>query len=172
MEGPDLLEAPWEEMAGGGLPPVPPEAEELLWQAARSYAETEVALGYLKEADRVYGDCLPVVLGCYKFHFYKGRQREAIPFAWKAARIMGAHLGLPSLFDDVSPKDAGFSEYESGPRFYLFAMKAVGYLHARLGETEMALGILSKVRELDSLDRLGISRLIAVIENGGREDEE
>jgi tetratricopeptide (TPR) repeat protein len=145
---------------------------ELLRKAARAYLETEVALIYLKEADRLYGNFIPVVVGCYKFHFYKGMLREAIPYALKAARIMGDHLGLPGSFELVRPDDAAFSEYEQEPRFYMFAMKAVGYLHARLGETEKALGILRKVRELDSQDRMGITRLIGVIENGGREEEE
>ena len=172
MNRTDLIGVSFEEGAESVSPPVPPGAEEILWKAARAYSDTETALAHLREADRLYGDFLPVVLGCYKFHFYKGRIAEAIPYAWKAARIMGRHLGLPDSFDDVRPGDAAFSEYESGPRFYLFAMKAVGYLHARIGEEQRGLDILEKVRLLDPLDRLGVSRLIAVVENGGKEEEE
>lgn len=168
----DMLLDSWEEEAGSAILPAPPEALELLRKAATSYLDTEVALGYLIEADRLYGDYIPVVLGCYKFRFYKGMLREAIPYAQKAARIMGAHLGLPDSFEQVRPDDAAFAEYEQKPRFYMFAMKAEGYLNARLGETEKALGILRKLQELDSQDRMGIIRLIRVIENGGREEEE
>ncbi len=168
----DMLLDSWEEEAGAVILPAPPEAVELLRKAAAAYLDTEVALNYLIEADRLYGDYIPVVLGCYKFRFYKGMLREAIPYAQKAARIMGTHLGLSESFEEVRPDDAAFSEYEQKPRFYMFAMKAAGYLHARLGETEKALRILRKVQELDSKDRMGITRLIGVIENGGREEEE
>jgi hypothetical protein len=168
----DFPETAWEETSGISFHPAPPEAEKLLREAARAYSDTETAGAILKEADRLYGEYLPVVLGCYKFHFYKGSLAEAIAYAWKSARIMGRQLGLPELFDNVRPGDAAFSEYESGPRFYLFAMKAVGSFHARLGEKERGLDILGKVRSLDPLDRLGVSRLIAVIENGGKEEEE
>ncbi|MHB1563669.1 MAG: hypothetical protein ACYCXP_06180 [Leptospirillum sp.] len=168
----DMLLDSWEEAAEAAILPAPPDAVELLRKAAGAYLETEVALVYLKEADRLYGNFIPVVVGCYKFHFYKGMLREAIPYALKAARIMGDHLGLPASFEQVRPDDAAFAEYEQQPRFYMFAMKAAGYLHARLGETEQALAILRKVRELDSQDRMGVTRLIGVIENGGREEEE
>jgi len=168
----DMLLESWEEAAGAAILPAPPEAVKLLRAASLAYLDTDVALGYLREADRLYGNFIPVVVGCYKFHFYKGMLREAIPYAMKAARIMGDHLGLPASFEKVRPADAAFSEYEQEPRFYMFAMKAAGYLHARLGETEKALAILRKVGELDSQDRMGIARLIGVIENGGREEEE
>ncbi len=168
----DMLLDSWEEAANAAILPPPPEAVALLRSAAMAYLDTEVALKYLKEADRLYGDSIPVVVGIYKFHFYKGMLREAIPYALKAARIMGDRLGLPDSFEQVRPEDAAFSEYEQEPRFYMFAMKAAGYLHARLGEMEKALEILRKVQELDSRDRMGITRLIGVIENGGKEEEE
>ena len=51
--------------------------------------------------------------------------------------------------------------------------KPVDILHiGRLIEILDSLAILRKVRELDSQDRMGITRLIGVIENGGREEEE
>ena len=127
---------------------------------------------YLLEADRDYGDDLGVVVGCYKFHFYKGFLREALPYAQRAAKIMGRHLGLPEGLSEVKPDDADFSGYEAGPRFYLFALKAAGYLQARLGEIPEALSILGTVRRLDPSDRLEVSRLIALIEQGGVEEEE
>ena len=162
---------PWEEDAAGLFPPAPLEAQALLREASRSWADTERAQSFLREADRLYGDCLPVVVGCYMFYFTKGLLREAIPFAMRAAEIMGGRLGLAGNLNEVEETDAAFSEYEAGPRFYLFAMKAVGYLHARLGETERGLEILEKILTLDRSDRLGISLLVAVIRRGEKEEE-
>ena len=168
---PELSENRWEELSAGLFPPAPEEAQELLGKAARSWGETDRALGFLREADRLYGTHLPVVIGCYKFLFYKWRLREAIPFAERAAAIMAERLGLPGRFEEVSPEDAPFSEYEAGPRFYLFAMKAVGYLYARLGKTERGLWILERIRILDGRDFMGIAPLVSVIRRGGREEE-
>jgi len=161
----------WEEAGKTLFPPAPPEALELLRKASLSWADTDRALSILKEADRRYGEELQVVIAYYKFCFYKGLLREAIPFAERAAKIMGRRLGLPEAFEDVSGCDAPFSEYESGPRFILFAMKAVGTLHARLGETERGLWILDRIGSLDKSDRMGISPLVAVIRRGGKEEE-
>ncbi len=112
-----------------------------------------------------------MLIACDTFFFYKGLLREAIPFAERAAKIMGGRRGLPEAFEDVSASDAPFSEYESGPRFTPFAMKAVGTLHARLGETERGLTILDRIGSLDKSDRMGISPLVAVIRRGGKEEE-
>lgn len=170
-EGLLTLDSDGDDFSGTLFPPAPEEAMELLGMAARSWDDTERALGYLLEADRRYGTHLPVVVGFYKFLFYKGRLREAIPIAKRAAGIMAVRIGLPARFEDVGVNDAPFSDYEAGPRFYLFAMKAVGYLHARLGETERGLEVLERVRALDRRDLLGVDRLIEVIHRGGREDE-
>jgi len=166
-----VSESRWEELSAGLFPPAPEEAQALLGKAARSWLETDRAWEYLREADRLHGEHLPVVIGCYKFLFYKGRLAEAIPYAERAAAIMAGRLGLPARFEDVSPEDAPFSEYEAGPRFYLFAMKAVGYLYARLGETERGIRILERIRILDGRDLMGIAPLVTVIRRGGREEE-
>ena len=161
----------WEDDSVGLFPPAPPEAQALLREASRSWSDTAKARRFLSEADRLHGESLPVVLGCYKFYFYKGLLREAIPFALRAAEMMGQRLGLRRSFMELSLEDAPFSDYVAGPRFYLFAMKAAGYLYARLGETERGLEILEKIRTLDKNDHLGVSPLIAVIRRGGREEE-
>ncbi len=162
----------WDELSAGLFPPAPEAAMALLGKAARSWGETSRVLGFLQEADRLYGTHLPVVIGFYKVLFYKGRLREAIPLAERAAAIMAGRLGLPGRFEDVSPEDAPFAEYEAGPRFYLFAMKAVGYLYARLGEIDRGLRILERIRILDDRDLMGIAPLVTVIRRGGREEEE
>ncbi len=160
-----------EEIPASLFSPSPPRARELLRQAASAWLDTRRAREYLLEADRLYGDDIGVVVGCYKFHFYKGLLREALPYARRAAGIMAGRLGLPERLSEVSPEDADFSGYESGPRFYLFALKAAGYLHARLGEIPEALSVLETVRRLDSADRLEVSRLIDLIVRGGGEEE-
>ena len=171
MSSPRPSETDWEEASARLFPPAPPEALALLREASLSWADTDRGLSILREADRLYGDHLPVVIGCYKFCFYKGLLREAIPFAIRAAKIMGGRLGLPETLGEVAATDAPFSDYEAGPRFYLFAMKAVGYLYARLGEPERGLEILEKIRNLDRSDRLGIAPLVAVIRRGEKEEE-
>jgi hypothetical protein len=50
-------------------------------------------------------------------------------------------------------------------------MKAVGYLYARLGETERGLWILERIRIFDGRDFMGIAPLVSVIRRGGREEE-
>lgn len=89
----------------------------------------------------------------------------------RAAEMIGQRLGLSRPFMELSGTEAPCSDYVAGPRFYLFAMKAAGYLDARLGESERGLEILEKILTLDKGDHLGVSPLIAVIRRGGKEEE-
>ena len=65
-------------LLGGGLPP---EAEQHLWQAGLSYHLDDVAEGHLREAQALAPGHAAVLIGLYRFYFYKGRLGEALDVA-------------------------------------------------------------------------------------------
>jgi len=65
-------------LLGGGLPP---EAEYHLWEAGLSYHLDDVAERHLREAQSLAPGHAAVLIGLYRFYFYKGRLSEALEIA-------------------------------------------------------------------------------------------
>src|SRR3974377_2360836 len=62
-------------LLGGGLPS---EAEHHLWEAGLSYHLDDLAESHLREAEALAPDHAAVLIGLYRFYFYKGRLAEAL----------------------------------------------------------------------------------------------
>jgi hypothetical protein len=54
----------------------------------------------------------------------------------------------------------------------LFVLKAMGYLHLRLGRYAEGRELLEKVRELDPADRIGAGPLLGILDRRGEDDQE
>ena len=57
------------------------------------------------------------------------------------------------------------------PRFYLFSLKAYGYLLMRLGRVDEGEAVMTQVMMLDPADRVGAAGLLDVSRRRGREDD-
>lgn len=70
-------------------------------------------------------------------------------------------------------RDAEFNSYDAVmPRFYLFTLKAYGYLQMRLGDLDMARAVTVKLLELDPQDKIGGKVLLSVLERTGSDGDE
>lgn len=154
---------------GGDLPAA---AERALHLAARAWGEDDVAEAHIREALALAPDHLAVKLGAYKFFFYKNRLAEAAPLALSCVEHAARQLNMGRDWRQARATDAAFGEYEAWPRFYLFALKAYGYVLCRLGRIEEGRAAVAKAADLDLADRTGSARLLVVIDRGGREDDE
>lgn len=156
-------------LLGGGLPP---EADWHLWEAAYAYHEDDVAEAHLRKAQALAPGHAAVLIGFYRFYFYKGRLREALEIANICLEKAAKENKLASNWRDVRPGDAQFGLYEEiGPRFFLFTLKGYAYLHMRLGNLEEGLAAVLKLLELDPTDKIGAKVLLDVIERS-RQDQD
>lgn len=154
---------------GHGLPS---EAEELLWQASLSYAEGDIAERHLREAEALAPGHAAVLIGLYRFYFYKGRLREALEIAAVCLEKAARDNKLPLNWRDVKAGDALFGRYEEIlPRFFLFTLKGYAYLQMRLGNLEEGHAAISKLLELDPSDKVGAKVLLEVIERIGKDND-
>lgn len=152
---------------------LPVTAENWLMMAAANYANDAAAESYLQQALELAPGHPAVYIAFYRFHFYHSRIRQALPYAEKCLEFAACELGLAPDWRGVGPRDAGFDDYAaSGPRFYLFSLKACGYLRMRLGELESGRQALEKVRELDPADKVGAAMLLEVLQRMGRDDDD
>jgi tetratricopeptide (TPR) repeat protein len=157
-------------LLGGGLPPA---AESHLQEAGRSYHHDELAEWHLREAQAIAPDHAAVLIGLYRFYFYKNRLREALEVARACLRKAAADNGLHPDWREVQSTDARFDSYEATlPRFYLFTLKGYAYLQLRLGNLGEGEAAVMKLLELDPADKLGARVLLGVLERMGQIDDD
>jgi tetratricopeptide (TPR) repeat protein len=156
-------------LLGGGLPP---EAEFHLWEAGLSYHLDDVAERHLREALALAPGHAAVLIGLYRFYFYKGRLAEALTVAKLCLEKAARENSLAADWQQVAPGDAAFGHYESAlPRFYLFTLKGYAYLQLRLGHLEEGRVAVAKLLELDPSDKIGARVLLGVLEQAGQDDD-
>lgn len=154
---------------GSGLPP---SAERHLQEASRSYHHDQLAEWHLLEAQALAPDHAEVLVGLYRFYFYKNRLREALEVARACLRKAAVDNGLPSDWHQVQCADARFDSYDATlPRFYLFTLKGYAYLQLRLGNLSEGQAAVMKLLELDPGDKLGGRVLLGVLERVGQIDD-
>lgn len=155
---------------GGGLP----EAAELhLALAGQSYHLSEVAEQHLRAAERIAPDHAAVLIGFYRFYFYKGRLAEALGVAERCLLKSARDNGLVGDWRAVAAGDAEFGRFDNPlARFYLFTLKGYAYLQMRLGNLAEGGAAAAKLIELDPSDKVGARVLLDVLERAGRGDDE
>ncbi len=111
-------------------------------------------------------------MGAYKFYLYNHRLDQAALHAEWLLRHFADDLGVTRDWRAIAPGSAGFSSLDFAPRRYLQALIALGYCRARGGDVAGGREMLAKAHELDSADRFGAGRLLAVLDRQGRTDDE
>ncbi len=159
-----------EALLGGGLPP---EAERGLRLAGLAYHDELVAEGHLLDAAAAAPGHVAVLIGLYRFYFYKGRLREALAIARECLVKAAQDNNLSSDWRAVQRDDADFGKYAAlRPRFFLFTLKGYGYLNMRLGQLAEGRAALAKLLELDPTDKLGARVLLGVLDRMGQDDDD
>jgi tetratricopeptide (TPR) repeat protein len=155
---------------GRGLPP---EAERHLRLAGDLYHREEEALAHLRAAWQAASEHAAVYIGLYRFYFYKNRLAEALEVADLCLAKAARELGLAHDWRQVRRTDADFGSFEAVlPRFFLFTLKAHGYLQLRLGRLDEGRTALEKLVELDTADKMGGRALLQVLEKRSHGDED
>jgi len=156
-------------LLGGGLSE---EAEHHLWQAGLCYHLDDIAERHLREAEVLAPGHAAVLIGLYRFYFYKGRLADALEVAKLCLEKAARENNLAPDWRDVAAGDAEFGRYdEMLPRFFLFTLKGYAYLQMRLGNLEEGRAAVMKLLELDPSDKIGAKVLLEVLERVGRDDD-
>jgi tetratricopeptide (TPR) repeat protein len=157
-------------LLGRGLPTA---AEHHLRLAGLSYQHDEVAEQHLREAHALAPGHAAVLIGLYRFYFYKGRLPEALEVARICLDKAARENGLDRDWWLVERRDADFGGWDAVlPRFYLFTLKAYAYLNMRLGNEAEARLVILKLLDLDPSDKLGARVLLNVLDRKGCDDDD
>jgi tetratricopeptide (TPR) repeat protein len=156
-------------LLGAGLPAL---AEQYLYQAALAYQDDAVAEDYLRNAEALAPDHAAVLIGLYRFYFYKGRLACALEIAKRCLAKAARENDLAADWRDVSAGDAVFGRYDDIlPRFFLFSLKGYAYLQMRLGNLEEGRAATLKLLQLDPSDKIGAKVLLGVLDRIGQDDD-
>lgn len=157
-------------LLGGGLPE---PAERLLRQAGLAYQHDDIAERHLEEAMQVAPDHAAVLIGLYRFYFYKGRLADALGVAQICLDKAARDNGLDDDWHRVLPTHGKFGSFDARlPRFYMFTLKAYAYLQIRLGNAAEGRAAVLKLLELDPSDKVGANVLLTVLDRKGLGDDD
>lgn len=144
--------------------PMPSEAANLLAQASSEYGDAGAELALLR-AHLLAPENLTVLVGIYRYYFYQHRLDDALIVAERALAVAATQLRLNTDWRYMTHAHLGDAAQRSFGllRFYLIALKAASVVLLRLGRFAAARERLQKLAELDSNDRLGVARLLEVV---------
>lgn len=149
------------------------EAARHLHLAGVNYTQDSIAEQHLAAALRLAPEHLAVQVGYYRYLFYKGRLADALQQLEVCLGQAAQQSGLHRDWRKVHRDDADFGNFDSiRARFYLFALKAHGYIQMRLGRQEEGRSAILKVLELDPGDKVGAKILLDVLDRQGHDDYE
>ncbi len=158
--------------------PAGEEAAELLAVAAAKYG-SEAAEQALLRAYFLEPENLTVLVALYRYLFYGSRLAETQLVAERAVGVAARRLGLDPDWRQVSAAgvDQALTVSVDLVRFYLSALRGMGYLLMRRYALEEALQLFAKVEELDRDGRFAVRPLIeiaqqALNERHGKSTEE
>ena len=152
---------------------LPPEAEHELRLAGLAYLTDETAEHHLRRARTIAPDHAAVLIGCYRFYFYKNRLADALTIARLCLLKAARDNGFDPDWRRVEAEDADFGSYDAIlPRFFLFTLKAYAYLQLRLGHLEEGRDAALKALALDPTDKVGATVLLDVLARAGVPEED
>ena len=153
---------------------LPAAAEHALRMAGLAYLSDAEAERQLFQARALAPDHPAVLIGFYRFYFYKNRLEDALVIARLCLLKAARDNALVPDWRHVEPEDADFGSYDAVlPRFYLFTLKAYAYLKLRLGDLDEGRDAARKTLALDPTDKVGASVLLDVLARfaAGHDDE-
>jgi hypothetical protein len=149
---------------------LPAAAEQQLKLASLAYQDSATAEMHLAIASAIAPNNAVVLVGEYRYFFYKNRLHDALKTAKKCLIVVAVQLQIPANWQDVSPQHANFSGDDAAYRFYLFVLKAYAYLLLRLNQLTLGAVAAEKLLELDPHNKVGGQVLLDVLQRIGKDD--
>ncbi len=128
---------------------IPTDVKDLLMQAVEQWEDTPKSEQYIYQALEKAGENYDVLIGVYRYFFYKNQPKMALKIAEIVLNKIKKEEQLPENWEDQKPR---LIQDKDQPkiRLYLNAYAATGYILARLGQIEQAKQITEQVKEIDT----------------------
>ena len=147
------------------------EIKQLLLLASENWEYTGLAEKYIREALFKAGDNLDVLVGAYRFFFYKHQPAAALSIAQQVIELIATRENLPTDWLQLKPILLSRKQ-EPTIRLYLNAYAAKGLILAQLGRLDEAKEISQKVKEIDNSREFCSTTVFEVITKSPDEEDE
>ncbi|MGB8702946.1 MAG: hypothetical protein WCD18_26320 [Thermosynechococcaceae cyanobacterium] len=146
------------------------DAKRLLIAASQTWENTAASEQFMLQALAQPEPALDVLVSAYRFFFYKNNNSMALQMAQQVMARVKATEGLPDDWTQLQPLLTARKE-EPNIRLYLNAYAASGFVLARLGQTEDALAIASRVKSLDDRNEFGARTVLDILTRPADDDD-
>lgn len=150
---------------------VPVPVRQMVQQAIASYENKSMAEQLFTRALELAPNEMEIYVAFYKFYFYQKHLPGAEEVALQTLSKVAELTGLPADWRRFKREFAHWTSPDSPVRYYLYTMKALGFIALRQENLSKANEILDKLIELDPDDRVGGS-VIKALANRMLEGEE
>lgn len=141
---------------------LPAEAKALFLEAAEHWDDRDRSENLVEQTLERFGHDLEVVVGAYRYFFYRGRPERALALAERVLEQIRDAASLPADWAELEPLlSAGINDPTL--RLYLAAYAAQGLLLAQLGRLDEARLISGRVRALDDRREFCASTVFEVL---------
>ena len=147
---------------------LPATNSRLQYAVAARHRDNSVAENVLWEARSEDPTCLPVYFALYKFYANSNKLGRAERAARLALAESSRQAGVPADWERLSQEPRRWNLYASeAGLFYLFSLKALGFIKLRRQQWGEAGAILDHLARLDPEDRSGGSVVQSLAESVG-----
>ncbi|MEL4894667.1 hypothetical protein [Crocosphaera sp. Alani8] len=124
------------------------EVKQLLVLATDNWENSSLAEEYINQALEKAGDNIDVLVGAYRFFFYKNKLEIALRIAQKVLKFVEDNENLPIEWEQLQPI-LRERQTEANIRLYVNAYASQGYILAKMGQIEAAKLITERVKTID-----------------------
>jgi len=151
---------------------VPLALQQLLKTSLDVHEDWQRAEQLLLATRELLPERLEILVALYKMYAYSNRFAASLALIDEVLGRAAAQGGFPAVWQQLEQGSAAWTEAQGAVRFYLYSMKARGFVLLRQGEVEQAYAILSKLHDLDPKDQVGGSVVLDIAERLLEQDED
>ncbi len=133
----------------------PPALQQLLRESLDVCDDWERAERLLLDARTMMPERLEILVALYKMYAYSNRFEQSLHLIDEALAQAASQGGFPCDWRHLDSDSADWRAARGPVRFYLYSLKATGFVRLRQGEVSQAYEVLQKLRELDRSDQVG-----------------
>jgi len=143
---------------------IPLALQQLLREPLNVCDDWSRAEKLLLDAQSLMPERMEITVALYKMYAYSNRHAEALNLIDKVLMASATDGGFDSNWKKLNATSAAWKDAHGTIRFYLYSLKAKGFVLLRSGELEQAVEVLHKLLELDPLDQVGGSVVFQMAE--------
>lgn len=143
---------------------VPMALQKLLRENLNVAEDWQQAESLLLRAREELPQQVEILIALYKLYAYSNRFDESLAVIDEALTISAESEGFVADWRKLHQGSARWHPATGKTRYYLYSLKATGFVCLRKGEIERALEVLTKLLELDPQDQVGGSVVYEIAE--------